>query len=383
MSVQREHRSTPGKSVLPNAVTEAPAAALARSASEDGRGGEAGAPPMVMRGESSTEKWLGYDKETGERAFSVPYLHRRRVRFRLIPIPDESAHRYGAITDWLNFTFPAGEFKRNPGRFFQHLFDVIGPELAPAAQRPFGRHKYTESFTLGDTQAFVAIGGNRDTCLVSLPGQVCALVRAWEPVVSFGKDELKGHITLWDGAVDDYLGVHSVDEAVRLYQAGLFGAGGRKPRMQSYGNWIEPDGYGRSLGIGLRESGKRLLVYEKGMQLGAMWHPWTRWELKLGNRDRDIPWDVLLQPGQYVAGAYPKALRWIDTEMIRVRTLQKQTQIGYETAVGHAQNQAGAVINLMMQVEGSAEAVVKKLRRDAIPRRVRHPAVANPEGWIE
>ena len=45
-------------------------------------------------------------------------------------------------------------------------------------------------------------------------------------------------------------------------------------------------------------------------------HPWVRWELSLGNKGRVIPWDVLLEPGRYVVGAYPKALiedfRWHD-----------------------------------------------------------------------
>ena len=153
--------------------------------------------------------------------------------------------------------------------------------------------------------------------------------------------------------------------------------------MSQHGNWSSPDGRGRTIDIGSRENGKRLCVYEKGMQLGARWHPWVRWELSWGNRAYTIPWDVLLQPGKYVAGSYPKALCWIDTEMIRVRTLQKQMQIGYEAAVGHASMQAGQLVNLMMQVEGSAEAVIEKIRREGIPRRLQHPAVQNPEGWIE
>jgi phage replication initiation protein len=135
--------------------------------------------------------------------------------------------------------------------------------------------------------------------------------------------------------------------------------------------------------VGQRVNGKRIQVYEKGMQLGAPFHPWVRWEVTLGNKGREVPWEVLLEPGRYVAGAYPKALGWLGCEMSRVRTLQKQTQIGYEAAVGNARNQVGPLLNLMEQVEGSPEAVLAKLRRDGIPRRVQHPAVQNPEAWIE
>jgi len=40
------------------------------------------------------------------------------------------------------------------------------------------------------------------------------------------------------------------------------------------------------------------------MQLGWLFHPWVRWELSYGNKGREVPWDVLLEPGRYVVGAY-------------------------------------------------------------------------------
>jgi phage replication initiation protein len=83
----------------------------------------------------------------------------------------------------------------------------------------------------------------------------------------------------------------------------------------------------------------------------------------------------LLEPGRYVVGAYPNALGWVQEEMSRIRTLQKQTQISYEAAVEHARKQFGPTLNLVLKVEGSAEKAVGKLRRDGVPRRVRHPAV--------
>jgi phage replication initiation protein len=119
------------------------------------------------------------------------------------------------------------------------------------------------------------------------------------------------------------------------------------------------------------------------MELGCPGHPWVRWELSLGNKGRVIPWEVLLEPGRYVVGAYPKALGWVQEEMSRIRTLQKQTQISYDAAVAQAKRQFGPTLNLVLQVEGSAEKAVELLRRDGVPRRVQHPAVENPEGWID
>lgn len=310
----------------------------------------------------------------------VPVDHKGHVKF--IPLPADGSNPYAAITDWLNFTFPIKE-KEELGLRLRSLFDVIGRDLAPAVERPIGKHNYARSFSLGETKALFCCGGNANTALVSLPGEVCALVNDWSAVVQLGRDEWGGHITRWDGAVDDYLGVHGVDEALRLHQEGLFGSGGNQPKCKVHGGWFPPDGSGRSVQIGRRENGKRLLVYEKGMQLGLAWHPWVRWELSYGNKGRDVPWEVLLEPGAYVVGAYPKALAWVQETMSRVRTLQKQTQIGYDTAMHHARNQFGHLLSLAVEVEGSPEKAVAKLVRPGVPRRVRHPAVKDPEGWIE
>lgn len=334
-------------------------------------------PPLVIRG----ERYIGHDPETGEKALLVP--RGRKGEYALITLPDEAAHPYGAITDWLNFTFPVASIGDQLGPFFSDLSSVVSSKLAPAVERPSGLYAYRRSFKLGDTKALFCIGGNRDTALVSLPGEVCATVQDWAALAHFGEERLQGRVTRWDGAVDDYLGAHSVDGAIELYRQGLFGSGGRQPRLRQHGNWIEADGSGRSVEIGQRGNGKRLLVYEKGMELGAQFHPWTRWELCLGNTGRIIPWRVLLTPGQYVAGAYPKALSWAHEERSRIPTLQKQTQIVYDDLMRHTSIQCGRVLTVAAMVEGSVENAFKKLSRPGLPRRLQHPAVENPEAWVE
>jgi DNA relaxase NicK len=71
---------------------------------------------------------------------------------------------------------------------------------------------------------------------------------------------------------------------------------------------------------------------------------------------------VLVKPGQYVAGAYPKGLAWIDEEMIRVRTLHRQPQIGYETAMHYARSQVGPLLSLAAKVERSTRSRVTESR---------------------
>ena len=116
-----------------------------------------------------------------------------------------------------------------------------------------------------------------------------------------------------------------------------------------------------------------LRVYEKGMQLGGQWHPWVRWEVELHNKDRIIPWEVLLELGRFCVGCYPNALAWAQFEMSKIRTLQKQSKISYDHLIAYAAVAYGPLLNVMMEVKGSADAVLKKLHRAGTLRRLIHP----------
>jgi len=162
--------------------------------------------------------------------------------------------------------------------------------------------------------------------------------------------------------------------ALDWYLKGWFGTRGNKPKMSQAGNWAQPDGKGRTLYVGNRVNGKLLRVYEKGKQLGDKSSPWTRWELQLNNRDRHIPFDVLLNPRPYISGAY-KCMRWVSEEASRIRTTRKSGEISYDHLTECARTAYGPLINVMLETEGSAEAVVKKLAKDGVPRRLKLPGL--------
>ena len=121
--------------------------------------------------------------------------------------------------------------------------------------------------------------------------------------------------------------------------------------------------------LGRRKNGKLLRIYEKGKQLGDRSSLWVRWELELHNKDREVPWDVLLRPGDYVAGAY-KATSWISDNACRVKTYKKTHQISYDSLVEHATRAYGTLINVMQDEEGSPEKIVQKLIRAGKPKRL-------------
>lgn len=327
-------------------------------------------PRLVTRGESFSNDTNQNDGESYE-------LFSRGGKAVLIttslPVPEISPQ--AAIVDYLNCSFNFEKISLEV--FFSNLLPILGYSFSPALDRSKGIYGYKHSFQLGETAAIFAYGGNRGTGFLSLSGECCHRIPDWPRLVDFLESNLKAHITRWDGAYDDFEGKHSVDNALRMYKEGLFNNGGRKPLMNQAGNWDEPDGRGRTLYIGSSDNGKMARIYEKGMQLGTPFHPWVRWEVQLGNRDRIIPWDAVLQPGKYLAGSYIKALSWISEQQSRICTLKKTSEIGYESLTHWASVAYGKHINAMMIKEGSAEKVIEILRREGLPARLNLPELPN------
>lgn len=325
-------------------------------------------PRLVTRGE---RLWYEVTNDEGQH-FIADFSNPNRPKLIEISKPKEDGIANAAIVDYLNCTFP---FASRTGLhdFFQELLNILGHAFAPAINRNAGKYGYEHSFTLGESKALFAYGGNGGTGFLSFSGEACHLIPNWRWLIHHLEHNLKAHITRWDGAYDDCEGIYSVNDALQMYQDGLFNSGGRSPQMDQRGNWIEPDGRGRTLYIGSSKNGKLIRIYEKGMQLGIPFHPWVRWEVQLGKRDRIIPWEAVLEPGKYLAGAYPKALGWISQEQSRIRTLQKTASIGYDSLTHWASTAYGKHINVMMLKEGSAEKVVEILRRAGLPTRLNLP----------
>ena len=149
----------------------------------------------------------------------------------------------------------------------------MGEPFSELAERKGGLHGYKRSFTIGTTGGMFAYGGQRDTAFVSLPGSACTLIADWQACYHLFCEILNARITRWDGAVDMFEGVPSVDDAVKFYLDGQFNSWGNKPSCSQQGNWIEADGSGRTFYVGKRKNGKLLRVYEKGKQLGDASQP--------------------------------------------------------------------------------------------------------------
>jgi len=304
-----------------------------------------------------------------EAAAAAPDAPRQVIRGESSEPTPKDGKVFGAFTDYLNVTFRVPEWRDVRAEFFYRLTRVVGKAFGCMEEIGRGLHGYARGYRFERGGVRFAVGGQANTALLSVPGDGCALVADWSAFCELLRDGLGARITRWDGAVDDYEGRHSVDEAVQLYLAGAFGAGGRKPSCDQKGNWIAPDGSGRTFYVGKRQNGKLLRVYEKGKQLGAKDSPWTRWEVELHNVDRIIPWDVIPNPAAYIAGAYPP-LAWVTGLGSRIPTLKRADTISYERIIFYARIAYGPLVDTMLEREGNAERVVERLWRGGTPKRL-------------
>ena len=318
-------------------------------------------PPGLASGSGSTPRTVIRGESSAGPAVSEPH---------------PTAPAWAAVTDWLNCTFPLPETRESINAFFRDFLAIVGEGFAPLKETGRGLHGWQRSFSIGATTAALAIGGQNGKALLSLPGGACTRAgeEAWPALVDLLFGRYGATITRWDGAIDDFHGIHSVDWAVEQYLADQFNTGGNRPSCKQFGNWIAPDGTGRTFQVGRRRNGKLIRVYEKGMQLGDPLSPWVRWELELHNKDRVVPWDVVLNPGGYVAGAY-RCTSWVTVseKACRIRTAKATARISYDALVHHARQAYGPLINVMQAVEGSAERVLDRLWRDGKPSRLDVP----------
>lgn len=221
----------------------------------------------------------------------------------------------------------------------------------------------------------IAWGGKnqREAVLFSMMGGGCSTIYDMQGLQQW-LEQYKAKVKRVDVAHDDFEGeTYNIQWAIEQYHAGGFNAGGRTPKHQCFGAWLDTskkEQKGLTLAIGSRCSGKYCRIYQKGKQLGDAASQWTRIEVEWRDQDRDIPYSILTKPAQYLAGAYPCLLGLSNTQSI-IKTISKSSKIVYDKAVEHAKQQVGKLLNVMLEVEGgNYMTVVKALIREGTPKRL-------------
>ncbi|MCW8329405.1 replication initiation factor domain-containing protein [Photobacterium sp. SDRW27] len=142
---------------------------------------------------------------------------------------------------------------------------------------------------------------------------------------------------------------------------------------------------GKSFYVGTRDAGKMLRVYEKGKQLDCKQHPdWVRWELELRAKDRVIPFDALLEPAKYLAGAYP-ALAFVNSEeQCAIATHKRKWFTSVDNAVKNGATQCGKLVNFLKHCVGLDNRQIVNLLTNhlepfEIPDRLNQPVIEDTE----
>lgn len=312
---------------------------------------------------------VGVDLDTGE---DVKYWLASKGAVEAVRLvhPDPAASPSAALVDALAFTLvpPSGES-------MQWVMDQMRQFLPiEHVKHANGYAGFKKSVRFGGGAGLIAWGGTsqRERVLFSIQGTGCALVRDWLSLAAWlGAHRAK--LTRIDLAHDDFTGERvNIDWAMSQYEGKGFNGGGRKPRHKCHGDWLlgEASTEGRTLDVGSRKSGKLCRTYEKGKQLGDPTSRWTRVEVEWRGKDRVLPIEMLLEPGKYLAGAYP-CLAFLNVEQVRIKTIANSATISFEDAVENARQQFGKLVNLMERVYGGDQGeVLRLLRREGIPARI-------------
>jgi phage replication initiation protein len=293
-----------------------------------------------------------------------------------------------ALIDWCTCTFAFQQGKITIGELLEDLSTVTGLELVAEQRR--ARPGYTDGLQImavleddtgAKTQkvpfAVLAWGGEsqRGRAMLDLSGQCCGCIDDWELFRGFLQGLPEARLTRVDIAVDLLQGQHTVDDAVKWHEQGLFNVGGRNPSTRTDGDWLQQQ-EGRTLYIGKAKNGKGLRCYEKGKQLGDLDSKWVRFEVQFGNRDRILPFEMLTNPSAYFAAAYPALEKIIQEGAERIDTVQTQASISISTILKALKGGYGKWIHTLVDSGIDVTELVNEIRVHAMPVRLQSSIAA-------
>jgi len=278
-----------------------------------------------------------------------------------------------AFIDWVTFTCHEDSFAiRQQGVTDDEVVTECSYVLdwilgyGVTAQRSGGLFFYHRSYDLGEQYGHVCHGGQKRTVCVNLPGAACAAAKpGWEGRLFYFLSEMAVNpkISRVDLSHDDVEGSVTVDQVRQWYLDGAFDYRGSKPDQHFGGNWDRVNGKGRTYYVGTRESGLMYRAYEKGKELGDKESPWLRHEVEYRAKNgRVIPFDVLLNPGAYLAGAYP-CLDFLSAEQSRIKTNQKVAEKTLEKTCDWLTKQCGKHVWFLSELFGGAQQFVDRIGR--------------------
>lgn len=291
----------------------------------------------------------------------------------------ETSRRQGAKVDWCTATWKPEPDEHVMATILGLLRDLGLPAQAEAGPGHFGYANGARIYVMLDDGSHhqVALcdwGGDRmkGRARLDLSGSACARISNWQTLQDWLGQQWETTLTRVDLAVDCLDGEFTVDHAREWLAEGQFTVGeGRPPRHSTPGDWLSPTPfYGRTLEIGRRENGKMLRAYEKGLQLApGSGDKWTRFEVELRNKDRDIPLDVLTRCDEYFVGAYVCLQQLLPVAGERIATHQKEGELSLGQLVQYCREAYGKLFTVV-RAHVDIDDFINLISRPGVPKRL-------------
>lgn len=311
------------------------------------------------------------------------------------PSKSDSVSSNKTKIDWLNCTFDGSGFTPTEfGQVIQQFFRVPVQGEHRAGEGFLG---FSEGWKLiarlpdGSTAqvGVIARGGKsqRGRWLFQINGRGCGLVSDWARLSEFLSTLIDLRVSRVDIAADFLNGEFTVDDAVTLYDEGRFISRGRNPEIDLTGGWYckndEEQKKGRTVYIGKLKNGKTLCVYEKGKQLKMENSDWVRYEVRLGNRDREtIPLEVLTNPDKFFRGAYPAIADMLEGAAQEIPTVARETQASLAHGLYHASRCYGKYFNQVLNAtDCDISDLIEEVRITGLPAKIDPIGVINGISW--
>lgn len=315
--------------------------------------------------------------------FSVKILDLEKEGLKAVPV-QKPKHGEIVMIDWLRFSFKEFTFfkggeKPEESDFLNDLsllcFDLFG--FGITKQREFPLNGFEKTYILGDGLGMLSFGGSwmRGSILIDISGAGCSgSKQGWEQrVFNFMTDKktIGPRLNRVDLAFDDFEGCKiSVDQFLKFHKEGLF-KHTRMPSCQMLGDWIHPNGKGRTFTVGTRGQSRCFLrCYEKGKQLGDRSSSWARVEIEfIFKSGQETDFSILINPSSHFLGAYRFFPDFFDDArpVCRSKSIQKTVEIGIEKTKNWIRKMYGKAIFCL---RGLAENDTQML--DEIQREVEH-----------
>lgn len=177
-----------------------------------------------------------------------------------------------------------------------------------------GRDFYAYTWTIKNEWdkevASVSGGGEtqRETFCVTIKGEGCTFAaKGWEFRLHQYFNRFDPRVTRIDLARDFLNGEVTIADVVGCYETGAFDYRNRRPSFTRHGSGdgrVRGAEHSRTFQVGQRESGKLMRAYEKGHAFKMLTDAWLRVEVELRNVNRIVPFDALVRPADFFAGAY-------------------------------------------------------------------------------